>query len=234
MRQESRRYNRERAMQALFLIEFHYPKFFGRRTEDRLPKEKNYRVSEKEQENISLTLVKSGVRKKIKAVVSDSDNNHQDSCSDQLNDDVVSDTNNNQKNSCFDQINHNKVILDQANVSSINEINDSIMQFWKNFSDSDIGMPFFLLLTQGVLAHRQEIDQLIESFSSNWKINRMNLVDRNIMRIAVFEMLYCDDIPPQVSINEAVDIGKLYGTDESGPFINGILDSIHLSITHRK
>jgi len=174
------------------------------------------------------------VRKKIKAVVSDSDHNHQDSCSDQLNDDVVSDTNNNQKNSCFDQINQNKVILDQANVSSINEINDSIMQFWKNFSDSDIGMPFFLLLTQGVLAHRQEIDQLIESFSSNWKINRMNLVDRNIMRIAVFEMLYCDDIPPQVSINEAVDIGKLYGTDESGPFINGILDSIHLSITHRK
>ncbi len=54
----------------------------------------------------------------------------------------------------------------------------------------------------------------------------MSCVDRNVMRIAVYEMLYCDDIPPKVSINEAVDIGKKFGTHESGAFINGIMDSI--------
>ena len=54
----------------------------------------------------------------------------------------------------------------------------------------------------------------------------MSCVDRNVMRVAVYEMLYCDDIPPKVSINEAVDIGKKFGTQESGAFINGIMDSI--------
>ena len=67
---------------------------------------------------------------------------------------------------------------------------------------------------------------LVERFSQNWKISRMSCVDRNVMRIAVYELLYCDDIPPKVSINEAVDIGKKFGTQESGAFINGIMDSI--------
>jgi len=58
----------------------------------------------------------------------------------------------------------------------------------------------------------------------------MSCVDRNILRIAVYELLSCPDIPPKVSINEAVDIGKKYGTEESGSFINGILDSIHLAV----
>ena len=71
-----------------------------------------------------------------------------------------------------------------------------------------------------------QIDALVERFSQNWKINRMSCVDRNVMRIVEYEMLYCDDIPPKVSINEAVDIGKKFGTQESGAFINGIMDSI--------
>ena len=58
----------------------------------------------------------------------------------------------------------------------------------------------------------------------------MSCVDRNIMRIAVYEMLFCRDIPPKVSINEAIDVGKKYGTEESGAFINGILDSIRMAI----
>ena len=58
----------------------------------------------------------------------------------------------------------------------------------------------------------------------------MSLVDRNVMRIAIFELLYCGDIPAKVSINEAVDIGKKFGTDESGAFINGIIDSIRLAM----
>ncbi len=81
-------------------------------------------------------------------------------------------------------------------------------------------------LVTGVLEKKGEIDALVERFSQNWKISRMSCVDRNVMRIAIYEMLYCDDIPPKVSINEAVDVGKKFGTQESGAFINGIMDSI--------
>jgi N utilization substance protein B len=62
----------------------------------------------------------------------------------------------------------------------------------------------------------------------------MACVDRNIMRIAVYELLYCQDIPSKVSINEAIDVGKKFGTEESGAFINGILDSIHIALKKKK
>ena len=94
------------------------------------------------------------------------------------------------------------------------------------FCPSKKSRPFFIKLVNGVLKTKGRIDALVERFSQNWEINRMSCVDRNVMRIAVYEMLYCDDIPPKVSINEAVDIGKKFGTQESGAFINGIMDSI--------
>ena len=81
-------------------------------------------------------------------------------------------------------------------------------------------------LARGVIAHHQEIDPLISKHAENWEIARMGTVDRNAMRIAVFEMLYRDDIPPVVSINEAVDLAKAYSSIESGKFVNGILDRI--------
>ena len=94
------------------------------------------------------------------------------------------------------------------------------------FSPSKKSRPFFIKLVNGVLGTKNQIDALVERYSQNWEINRMSCVDRNVMRIAVYEMLFCDDIPPKVSINEAVDIGKKFGTQESGAFINGIMDSI--------
>jgi len=90
--------------------------------------------------------------------------------------------------------------------------------------------PLFLKLVSGVVAGRQEIDALIERFSSNWKVSRMSGVDRNVLRIAVFELMGCPDIPTRVTLNEAIDIGKRFGTEESGAFINGILDSINQSM----
>ena len=98
--------------------------------------------------------------------------------------------------------------------------------FCDNFRPPKKVRPFFLKLVNGVLEVRGEIDTLIERYSKNWKIHRMACVDRNVMRIAVYELLYCGDIPAKVSINEAVDVGKKFGTDESGAFINGIMDSI--------
>lgn len=103
---------------------------------------------------------------------------------------------------------------------------EMLAYFCANFSPSPKTKPFFLKLVNGVLETQSELDALIERFSKNWDISRMSCVDRNVMRIAVFELVYCDDIPPKVSINEAVDIGKKFGTEESGAFINGIMDSI--------
>ncbi len=81
-------------------------------------------------------------------------------------------------------------------------------------------------LARGVIAHHPEIDPLISKYAENWEIDRMGAVDRNAMRIAVFEMLYRNDIPPVVSINEAVELAKAYSSIESGKFVNGILDRI--------
>ncbi len=114
-----------------------------------------------------------------------------------------------------------------------NDSNEAIELFCRHFRVPRDAKPFFLQLVEGVSEFQDEIDRLIESFSSNWKISRMSGVDRNIMRVAIYELLYCEDIPPKVSINEAIDIGKKFGTEDSGGFINGIMDSIRISIEDR-
>jgi N utilization substance protein B len=111
---------------------------------------------------------------------------------------------------------------------------DSVGQFCSSFTRDNPTQPYFHRLVDGVLENRQTIDSVIEQFSSNWKLSRMSCVDRNVLRIAVFELLYLADIPPKVSINEAIDVGKRFGTDESGAFINGILDSIRLAMKEDK
>ncbi|MCD6268928.1 MAG: transcription antitermination factor NusB [Deltaproteobacteria bacterium] len=81
-------------------------------------------------------------------------------------------------------------------------------------------------LVDGVRKHSDKIDQELEKHSLNWKLNRMSCIDRNILRIAIFEILFCDEIPLKVSINEAIEIAKIYGDKNSAPFINGILDQV--------
>ena len=81
-------------------------------------------------------------------------------------------------------------------------------------------------LIRGTLAQRQEIDAEIVKHAKNWSLQRIAAVDRNILRLAIFEMLHREDIPPIVSINEAVDIAKKFSTNDSGKFVNGILDKI--------
>jgi len=107
-------------------------------------------------------------------------------------------------------------------------------RFCKNFNPSSATLPFFLKLVKGVMHSRPEVDAIIERFSSNWKLSRMPAVDRNVMRIAVYELLCCPDIPYKVSLNEAIDIGKKFGTEESGAFINGILDSIRIALEKKE
>jgi transcription antitermination protein NusB len=81
-------------------------------------------------------------------------------------------------------------------------------------------------LIRGTLEHRGEADELIKKHAQNWDLHRIAAVDRNILRLAIYEMLHRDDIPPVVSINEAVDIAKKFSTQDSGKFVNGILDKI--------
>jgi N utilization substance protein B len=81
-------------------------------------------------------------------------------------------------------------------------------------------------LIRGTVEHLTELDATIAKHAKNWELHRFAAVDRNILRLAIFEMLYRDDIPPVVSINEAVDIAKKFSTQDSGKFVNGILDKI--------
>jgi N utilization substance protein B len=85
---------------------------------------------------------------------------------------------------------------------------------------------FAVELTQGVQLHRQKIDELLEQHSLNWRLDRMQRIDRNVLRIGVFEFLHRPEIPRKVTINEAVELGKSFGNEDSSAFINGLLDRI--------
>ena len=81
-------------------------------------------------------------------------------------------------------------------------------------------------LFRGVLGNREIIDKLLEKYLEHWEINRVAVIDKNIMKMAMYEILFRDDIPDVVSIDEAVDLAKKYSTENSGGFVNGILDRI--------
>jgi len=81
-------------------------------------------------------------------------------------------------------------------------------------------------LIKGALENRDEADEVITKHARNWELHRIAAVDRKILRLAIYEMLHRDDIPPVVSINEAVDIAKKFSTQDSGKFVNGILDKV--------
>ena len=81
-------------------------------------------------------------------------------------------------------------------------------------------------LARGTVANSKDIDKQIQAKAEHWRLERMPVVDRNILRLAIYEMLHREDIPPVVSINEAVDIAKKFSTEDSGKFVNGILDKV--------
>ncbi len=118
--------------------------------------------------------------------------------------------------------------------SSQNDSKEVLERFCQNFTPSKKVLPFFLKLVEGVMETGSEIDAVIERYSDNWKISRMSGVDRNILRIAIYELMYCNDIPSKVTINEAIDIGKRFGSNESGAFINGILDGIRVALEEKE
>jgi len=102
--------------------------------------------------------------------------------------------------------------------------------FWNHFEAPEEARSFAGLLIEGVWKNREQIDGMIGNCSENWSISRMSRVDKSILRMAVFELFHCSDIPPKVTLNEAIDLGKTFGSENSGSFINGILDAIYIKI----
>lgn len=109
----------------------------------------------------------------------------------------------------------------------------TLIQFQEHFSQGPGRDEFAERIVLGVLKHREEIDGLVEQYSDNWRLERMTVIDRNLLRLATFELLYCDEIPPKVALNEAIDLGKKFGSEESSGFINGILDRIQKETVRR-
>ncbi|MDD5045335.1 MAG: transcription antitermination factor NusB [Candidatus Omnitrophica bacterium] len=108
---------------------------------------------------------------------------------------------------------------------------ESLSEFWSNAEKKTDGQmkEFTERLVKGVMGHVADIDSQISKYAQNWQLKRMAVVDRNILRLGCFELLYCEDVPPKVSINEAIDLAKKYSGLEAGKFVNGILDKIKSS-----
>ena len=107
-----------------------------------------------------------------------------------------------------------------------------LADYWKSDETKDIKdqeiIGYSGRLAQGVHGHLKAIDEKISEYATNWQLKRMAVIDRNVMRIGLFELKYCSsDIPPKVAINESVELAKKYGDLESSKFVNGILDKIH-------
>lgn len=103
-------------------------------------------------------------------------------------------------------------------------LDTALVDFWNERKAGARVRAFTEELVRGVEAHREDIDGKLQQYADNWDVKRMGAVDRNVMRVALYEMLHRPDIPPVVSINEAVDLAKELSSDESGRFVNGILD----------
>jgi N utilization substance protein B len=93
---------------------------------------------------------------------------------------------------------------------------------------------YAMLLAEKTLSSIKEIDALLGQHAANWDLKRMTAIDRNILRMAVAELRFCTDVPFKVVIDEAVELAKQYGTDDSGKFVNGVIDSIHKEMLQKK
>ncbi len=110
----------------------------------------------------------------------------------------------------------------------------AIHQYWVDKEASEEIKSFSRWLVEGVLANQEKIDTLIQSVSKHWRLARMAVVDRNILRLAVFELLYGKDIAPAIIINEAIEIAKKYSNEEAATFVNGLLDAVKKKLESEK
>ncbi|MGQ9618145.1 MAG: transcription antitermination factor NusB [Candidatus Aminicenantia bacterium] len=120
-------------------------------------------------------------------------------------------------------------ILFQLDLADGN-LNEILENFWKDKNANNKVVEFTTQLVNGTLDNKKEIDRLISVHSLNWKLERMSTVDRNVLRIAAYELHYLKHAPAPVIINEAIEVAKKYGSEDSAKFINGVLDAIRRSM----
>jgi len=116
-------------------------------------------------------------------------------------------------------------VLYQVDMAS-HPVEDVLSTFWEASPAPEVVRDYAELIVRGTCEHMDCIDKTIVQYTENWELKRMAVVDRNILRFSVYELLYLTEIPPKVTINEAVNIAKKYSQIESGKFVNGILDKI--------
>lgn len=117
-------------------------------------------------------------------------------------------------------------LLFQLDMNTCEDVDRVLRLFWDERETDVAARDFAERLVRGTVEHLAEIDEALCRHVDNWDIGRIGTVERNALRMGVFELLFCSDIPPVVSINEAVDVAKYFSSDESGRFVNGILDRI--------
>jgi transcription antitermination protein NusB len=105
-----------------------------------------------------------------------------------------------------------------------------VPRFWRHFGKGGHVPSYLEKLVAGVEINQQELDTLIRQHSEHWRLERMAAVDRNLLRLALYELLHQPEVPAKVVINEAVELAKRYGSEESGSFVNGILDRVRETV----
>lgn len=116
-------------------------------------------------------------------------------------------------------------ILFQIDLANAN-MEEALIYAFENNKFSEEIKEFVLLLVKGVVSNLSEIDKIIINYAKNWSLERITNIDRNILRVAIYEILYLDNVPKNVSINEAIELAKKYGTKSSFSFVNGVLSNI--------
>lgn len=117
-------------------------------------------------------------------------------------------------------------VLYQIDTNSVDP-REALELFWMSFDAPHSARAFAEELVTGTMEHLASIDEAIRNCSDHWSLGRMAKVDKNILRMAIYEMLYLDEIPPKATLNEAIDLGKQFGSENSGSFVNGILDAFY-------
>ncbi len=113
-------------------------------------------------------------------------------------------------------------------------LEETLDQYWENKKTDQAAREYSSWLVNGIISHLKKIDTIIQNASEHWRLSRMALIDRNILRMAVFELLYEENIEPAVVINEAIEIAKAYSGEEAATFVNGVLDAIRKNLKNKK
>lgn len=111
-----------------------------------------------------------------------------------------------------------------------NDVEQALLARLNESTLDEAGKKFCQQLVKGTINNLEKIDEMIEQYAVDWPISRMLSVDRNLLRLAVFEIIYCDDIPNKVAVNEAIELAKSFGSEDSAKFINGILGNLVKSL----